>query len=116
MPRIKPYMQPDPDTRRDTIGLRTIVKYDPMAPRPTTPIMIGDYVVARRPLLDSIYTLYMILDGKTVVSTQISYPSEGDCASAVLAHRRKQAASMAESTVAKAKKRHAKPAREEVAA
>ncbi|MEM5449876.1 beta-hexosaminidase [Paraburkholderia guartelaensis] len=117
MPRIKLSTAPDTQqSRRDTLGLRSVVFYDPMAPRPTTPVMVGQYVVARRPLLDSIYTLYMILDGKTVLSTQISYPSEGDCASAVLAHRRKQAVSMAESTVAKAKKRHTKLAREEVAA
>jgi hypothetical protein len=117
MPRIKLNTAPEnQQQRRDTLGLRSVVFYDPMAARPTTPVMVGQYVVARRPLLDSIYTLYMILDGKVVVSTQISYPSEGDCASALLAYRRKQAASMAETTITKAKKRQAKPTREEVAA
>ncbi|MFM0660111.1 beta-hexosaminidase [Paraburkholderia sediminicola] len=71
--------------RRDTIGLRTIVKYDPMAPRPTTPILVGRYVVARKPIPDSVHTLYMIMDGRDVVRTQISYPSEADCESAVRA-------------------------------
>lgn len=71
--------------RRDTIGLRTIVKYDPMAPRPTTPILVGKYVVARKPIADSVYTLYMIMDGRDVVRAQISYPSEADCEGAIRA-------------------------------
>ena len=71
--------------RRDTIGLRTIVKYDPMAPRPTTPILVGKHVVAQKPLPDSVHTLYMIMDGRDVVRTQISYPSEADCEGAVSA-------------------------------
>ncbi|WP_341868591.1 beta-hexosaminidase [Paraburkholderia lacunae] len=76
-----------------------------MAPRATTPIMVGKYVVARRPLADSVHTLYMILDGSTVVSTSISYPNEDDCASAVSMHRRKAAESLAAKTIGKAKKR-----------
>lgn len=120
MPRkplnTKPAIEPNL-TRRDTIGLRSIVKYDPMAPRPTTPVMVGKYVVARRPLPDGVYTLYMILDGTDVVQMQISYPSEGDCADAVRRHRQSQAASMAVAVVAKARtKRRAGAAREEVAA
>ena len=71
--------------RRDTIGLRTIVKYDPMAARPTTPILVGKYVVARKPIGDSVHTLYMIMDGRDVVRTQISYPSAADCESAIRA-------------------------------
>ncbi|WP_321891742.1 beta-hexosaminidase [Paraburkholderia tropica] len=116
MPRIKQTAAPESQqSRRDTLGLRSVVFYDPRAPRPTTPVMVGQYVVARRPLLDSIYTLYMILDGKTVVRTQISYPSEEDCASAVVRHRAAQAASMAETTITKAKKRRAQPTAAEVA-
>ncbi|MEX3951998.1 beta-hexosaminidase [Paraburkholderia sp. EG287B] len=118
MPRIKLSPQPEQESqRRDTIGLRTIVKYDPMAPRPTTPIVVDQYVVARRPLSDSIYTLYMILDGATIVGTQISYPSEDDCAAAVRRHRQHQAASMTDIAVAKAKtKRNTAANREEVTA
>ena len=71
--------------RRDTISLRTIVKYDPAAPRPTTPILVDKYVVVRRPIVDSIHTLYMIMDGRDVVRTQISWPSEADCESAIRA-------------------------------
>ncbi len=120
MPRkpldTKPAIEPSL-TRRDTIGLRSIVKYDPMAPRPTTPVMVGEYVVARRPHPDGVYTLYMILDGTDVVQTQISYPSEGDCADAVHRHRERQAASMAATVAAQAKaKRRTRAAREEVAA
>ena len=71
--------------RRDTISLRTIVKYDPMAPRLTTPILVGKFVVARKPLADSVHTLYMIMDGRDVVRTQISWPSEPDCEGAIRA-------------------------------
>ncbi|MFL9892815.1 beta-hexosaminidase [Paraburkholderia sp. RL17-381-BIF-C] len=92
-------------TRRDTIGLRSIVRYDPMAPRPTTPVMVGKYVVARRPLAGSIHTLYMIMDGSAVVGTSISYPNEDDCATVIKKSRRKQAESLAATTIAKAKKR-----------
>ncbi|MFL9960443.1 beta-hexosaminidase [Paraburkholderia sediminicola] len=96
---------PQEPTRRDTIGLRTYVKYDPMAPRATTPVMVGKYVVARRPLAGSVHTLYMILDGSDVVGTSISYPNEDDCATAVKRNHRKQAESLAERTIAKAKTR-----------
>ncbi|MFL9860833.1 beta-hexosaminidase [Paraburkholderia madseniana] len=96
---------PQEPTRRDTIGLRSIVHYDPMAPRATTSVMVGKYVVARRPLADSVHTLYMILDGTDVVGTSISHPNEDDCASAIKRNQRKKAESLAESTIAKAKKR-----------
>jgi hypothetical protein len=76
-----------------------------MAPRATTPVIVGKYVVARRPLADSVHTLYMILDGTAVISTSISYPSEDDCASAIKRNQRKKAESLSESTIAKAKKR-----------
>jgi hypothetical protein len=96
---------PQEPIRRDTIGLRSIVHYDPMAPRATTPVMVGKYVVARRPLAGSVHTLYMILDGIEVVGKSISYPDEDDCAAAVKRNRRKQAESLAEQTIARAKKR-----------
>ncbi|WP_322105873.1 beta-hexosaminidase [Paraburkholderia sp. J41] len=116
MPRIKLNTAPETQqTRRDTLGLRSVVFYDPTAPRPTTPVMVGKHVVGRRPLLGSIYTLYTIFDGKDIVRTQISVPSEDDCASAIRRHRTSQAASMAESTIAKAKKRSTQPKHAEVA-
>jgi hypothetical protein len=96
---------PQEPTRRDTIGLRSIVHYDPMAPRATTSVMVGKYVVARRPLANSVHTLYMILDGTAVVGTSISYPNEDDCATAVKKNLRKRAESLAATTIAKAKKR-----------
>lgn len=96
---------PQEPARRDTIGLRTYVKYDPMAPRATTSIMVGKYVVARRPLHGSVHTLYIIMDGSTVVSTSISVPNEQDCAAALGKHRRTQAASLADTTIAKAKRK-----------
>lgn len=96
---------PQEPTRRDTIGLRSIVHYDPMAPRASTPVIVGKYVVARRPLAGSVHTLYMILDGSDVVGTSISHPSEDDCASAIKRNQRKKAESLAESAIAKAKKR-----------
>ncbi|CAE6880377.1 beta-hexosaminidase [Paraburkholderia domus] len=90
---------------RGTIGLHTHATYDPMAPRATTPMMVGKHVVARRPLHGSVHTLYMILDGSTVVSTSISVPNDYDCESAINKHRRKQAASLADKTIAKAKRK-----------
>lgn len=105
------FLAPPEPTRRDTIGLRSVVTYDPMAPRPTTPVMVGQYVVARRPLADSVHTLHMILDGAQVVGTSISYPNEGDCAAAVNKHRRRLAASMAGDTIEKAKQRKQHAAR-----
>lgn len=95
---------PEP-TRRDTIGLRTYVKYDPMAPRATTPIMVGKHVVARRPLHGSVHTLYMVMDGSTIVSTSISVPDASHCDAAIDRHRRKQAASLADKTITKAKRK-----------
>lgn len=84
MPRIKAQTLPIVDVeRRDTLSLRSVTRYDRNAKRPTTPILIGKYVVGRRPLADSLHTLYMILDGAEIAGTQISIPSEGDCASAI---------------------------------
>lgn len=111
------HLAPIEPPRRDTIGLRTSFHYDPMAPRPTTPIMVGKYVVARRPLLDSIYTLYMLMDGSDVVASWISYPSEGDCAAAM--QRRRTTADawrIADEAIAKAKKRKPRDRRAKVAA
>lgn len=106
---------PQEPTRRDTIGLRTRVKYDPMAPRATTPIMVGKYVVARRPLHGSVHTLYMIMDGTTVVGTSISVPDEADCSAALARHRRTRAASLADTTIAKAKRKSCSQPIKEVA-
>lgn len=83
--KLASHMEPE---RRDTINLRTIVKYDPMRPHTTTPFAINGFVVARRPLPNSIHTLYMIMDGAHVVQTAISRPSEDDCAAAIAKHRR----------------------------
>ncbi|WP_408409228.1 hypothetical protein [Paraburkholderia sediminicola] len=41
--------------------------------------------MARKPLADSVHTLYMIMDGHDVVRTQISWPSESDCEGAIRA-------------------------------
>lgn len=99
------FSSPQEPTRRDTIGLRSIVHYDPMATRATTPIMVGKYIVTRRPLAGSVHTLYMIMDGNDVVGTSISYPNEDDCAAALKRNRRTQAESLADQTIAKAKNR-----------
>lgn len=107
MPRIKVKAAPLFDVeRRDTLSLRTITRYDRNARRPSTPILIGKYVVGRRPLADSVHTEYLILDGTEIAHKQISIPSEGDCASAIKRLRdAKRAAGMAASNViAKAKK------------
>lgn len=96
---------PQEPTRRDTIGLRTYVKYDPMAPRATTPMMVGQHVVARRPLHGSVHTLYMIMDGSTVVHTSISTPNADDCHTAITKHQRRTAAALADKTIARAKRK-----------
>jgi hypothetical protein len=67
-------------------------------------MLVGKYVVARRPLHGSVHTLYMIMDGSTVVSTSISVPNEWDCETAINKHRRKQAANLTDKTIAKAKR------------
>ncbi|WDR90605.1 beta-hexosaminidase [Burkholderia ambifaria] len=107
MPRIKARTLPLVDVeRRDTLSLRTIARYDRNAKRPTTPILVGKYVVGRRPLADSLHTLYMILDGTEIAGTQISMPSEGDCASAVkrLRDAKRAAGIEASNAIHKAKK------------
>ncbi|CAN0626448.1 Beta-hexosaminidase [Burkholderia multivorans] len=107
MPRIKAHARPLFDVeRRDTLSLRTVVRYDPNAPRPSTPILVGKYVVHRRPLPDSLYTLFMIVDGNEIAGTQISIPSEADCAGAVkrLRDAKKAASAVAAEAIAKAKK------------
>ena len=73
--------------RTDTLSLYTFVKYDPLARRATTPVMVGRYLVHREPLWGSVHTLYKIMDGTEVARAQISHPSEGDCATALSAHR-----------------------------
>ncbi|NTZ07270.1 beta-hexosaminidase [Burkholderia metallica] len=107
MPRIKAQSLPFVDVeRRDTLSLRTITRYDRNARRPSTPILVGKYVVGRRPLADSVHTEYLILDGTEVAHKQISIPSEGDCATAIKRLRdAKRAAGMAASNaIDKAKK------------
>ncbi|WP_175947608.1 beta-hexosaminidase [Burkholderia pyrrocinia] len=92
--------------RRDTLSLRTITRYDPNARRASTPILIGKYVVGRRPLADSVHTLYLILDGIEIAGKQISIPSEGDCASAIKSLRdaKRAAGVAARNAINKAKK------------
>jgi hypothetical protein len=103
--------------RHDTISLRSRVTYDPRAPRPSTPIMIGKHVVMRSPLLGSLHTLYRVMDGRDIVLTSISIPSEHDCDCALAAHaaRRSAAEATSDAAIAKAKKR-AKHTTEEVPA
>ncbi|MFM0647257.1 beta-hexosaminidase [Paraburkholderia bryophila] len=105
MSRLPALFSPPTASRKDTIGLRSIVKYDPMAPRATTPIMVGQYVVARRPLHGSVHTLYMILDGSAVAHTSISAPNADDCHTAIAKHKRRIAATLTEKTIAKAKRK-----------
>ena len=107
MPRTKARTLPVVDVeRRDTLSLRTITRYDRNARRPSTPILIGKYVVGRRPLADSVHTLYLILDGAEIAGTQISIPSEGDCASAIkrLREAKRAAGIAATNAINKAKK------------
>ena len=108
MPRIKARTLPLVDVeRRDTLTLRTVARYDRNVQRPSTPILVGKYVVGRRPLADSLHTLYMILDGAEIAGTQISIPDEGNCADAIKRLRdAKRAAGIEASTaIDKAKKR-----------
>ncbi|KVR78051.1 hypothetical protein [Burkholderia vietnamiensis] len=99
MPRIKSPTFPLVDIeRRDTLSLRTITRYDRNERRPSTPILIGKYVVGRRPLVDSVHTEYLILDGTEIAGKQISIPDEGNCADAIKRLRdAKRAAGMAAS-------------------
>ncbi|MBA9902336.1 beta-hexosaminidase [Burkholderia cepacia] len=107
MPRIKARALPLVDVeRRDTLSLRTITRYDRNERRPSTPILVGKYIVGRRPLADSVHTEYLILCGTEIAHKQISIPSEGDCATAIKRLRdAKRAAGMAASNaIDKAKK------------
>ncbi|MCO8644050.1 beta-hexosaminidase [Burkholderia multivorans] len=107
MSRIKVPTHPTFDVgRRDTLSLRSVVRYDRNAKRPTTPILVGKYVVARRPLADSVHTLYMILDGAEIAGTQISYPTEDDCATAIkwLRDSKRSLEAEAAAVIARAKK------------
>ncbi|AIO23500.1 hypothetical protein [Burkholderia cepacia] len=111
MPRIKGQTLPLVDVeRRDTLSLRTITRYDRNARRPSTPILIGKYVVGRRPLADSVHTEYLILDGTEIAGKQISIPSEGDCADAIKRLRdAKRAAGVAASNAIEKSKNAGKP-------
>lgn len=107
MPRIKVKALPLFDVeRRDTLSLRTVVRYDPNAPRPSTPILIGKYVAHRRPLADSVHTEYLILDGTEIAGKQISIPDEGNCADAIkrLRDAKRAAGIEASKAIDKAKK------------
>ncbi|MDN7910104.1 MULTISPECIES: beta-hexosaminidase [Burkholderia cepacia complex] len=108
MPRIKARTLPLIDVeRRDTLSLRTITRYDRSARRPSTPILVGKYIVGRRPLADSVHTEYLILDGTEIAHKQISIPSEGDCATAIkrLRDAKRAAGVEASNAIHKAKKR-----------
>lgn len=108
MPRIAKPFEHAP--RNDTLSVRTRVHFDRDARRPTTPILVGTTVVMRRPLPDSIYTEYLIMDGHQVVRTQISVPSEADCKSALDA--RAALKKVADEAIDKAKRRSRKAAKE----
>ncbi|KWC93981.1 beta-hexosaminidase [Burkholderia cepacia] len=108
MPRIKVKAEPLFDVeRRDTLSLRTFTRYDQNARRPSTPILIGKYVVGRRPLPDSVHTEYLILDGTEIARRQISIPDEGNCADAIkrLRDAKRVANVEASKAIDKAKKR-----------
>ncbi|MCA8382554.1 MULTISPECIES: beta-hexosaminidase [Burkholderia cepacia complex] len=107
MPRIKARTLPLVDVeRRDTLSLRTITRYDRNARRPSTQILVGKYIVGRRPLADSVHTEYLILDGIEIAHKQISIPSEGDCATAIkrLRDAKRAAGVAASNAIDKAKK------------
>lgn len=82
----------DRDRRAGTISLMSTTGYDPMAPRPTSPLLIGKYVVHRKPLARSPMTVYMIMLGNEVVGTQVSMPSVADCDAASKRERARLAA------------------------
>ncbi|VVD76679.1 hypothetical protein PEP31012_00879 [Pandoraea eparura] len=90
----KPYILsgPDRDHRAGTISLMSTISYDPMAPRPTSPLLIGKYVVHRKPLARTPMMVYMIMLGNVVVGTQISIPSIADCDAASKRERARLAA------------------------
>ncbi|KWC82744.1 hypothetical protein [Burkholderia cepacia] len=111
----------EPDTPRgDTLSLHTIVRYNRDHRRPSTPILVGQHVVMRRPIPDAIETEYLIMDGNEVVRRQVSIPSEGDCESAIYASRLKrkaaeQAAQNAITAAAEKAKRRSKRTTQEAA-
>lgn len=90
----KPFILPGPDRdqRAGTISLMSTTNYDPMAPRPTAPLLVGKYVVHRRPLPRTPLTVYMIMLGNVVVGTQVSIPSAADCDAASRRERARLAA------------------------
>lgn len=98
-------VQPD-IPRRDTLALRTVARYDRNATRATTPILVGKYVVGRRPLPDRLHTLYLILDGNEIAHKLISFPSEADCATAIMRLReaKRAAGRAARAAIGNAKK------------
>ncbi len=103
MPRTKLKAPFHLDTaRRDTLGLRSVARYDRNAKCTPGQFLVGEYLVRCRPIPDSLNTLYSILDGNEIAGTQMSIPSEGDCAQAVKRLRdKKRAASKAASMAIK---------------
>ncbi|MBU9175865.1 beta-hexosaminidase [Burkholderia gladioli] len=93
--------------RRDTLGLRSVAHYDRNAKRAPGQFLVGKYLVRCRPIPDSLNTLYSILDGSEIAGTQMSIPSEGDCAQAVkrLRDKKRAAAKTASMAIRKTKKR-----------
>ncbi|AQT50330.1 beta-hexosaminidase [Burkholderia cenocepacia] len=92
--------------RRNALSLRTITRYDRNERPPSTPILIGKYVVGRHPLPDSVHTEYLILDGTEIAHKQISIPDEGNCADAIkrLRDAKRTAGVAASNAIDKAKK------------
>lgn len=90
----KAYIQPTPgnDQRPGTISLMSTTDYDPNTPRPTTPLLVGKYVVHRKPLARTPLTNYMIMFGGVIVGTQVSMPSLADCDAASNRERNRRAA------------------------
>ncbi|NIF88074.1 beta-hexosaminidase [Burkholderia sp. Cy-637] len=106
MPRTKLKARLHFDTvRRDTLGLRSVASYDRNANRTATQIRVGRYLVRCRPIPDSLNTLYSILDGNEIAGTQMSIPSECDCAQAVkrLRDKKRAAGKAAAMAIKKAK-------------
>ncbi|KVD73986.1 hypothetical protein WS62_07780 [Burkholderia sp. ABCPW 14] len=82
MPRINA-LQHAGVPRRDTLPLRTVVRYERNQQLPSTPILVGKHIVMRRPLVDGVYTEYLIMYGNRIAARQISIPDESDCAAAI---------------------------------
>ncbi|WP_254698929.1 beta-hexosaminidase [Burkholderia gladioli] len=91
--------------RRDTLGLRSVARYDRNTNRTATQIHVGKYLVRCRPIPDSLNTLYSILDGNEIAGMQMSIPSECDCVQAAkrLRDNKRAAGKAASMAIKKAK-------------